>query len=105
MTTTAAEIVFGDTNSNWSKDAMSNKLYIMNIQSYLNHLLQARGHVFLNEVFDMIGAPRTRFGQTNGWVSLPTNPGIVFQVQPLEGNALRITFVVHGEILDELKDE
>jgi hypothetical protein len=31
-------------------------------------MLQSRGHVFLNEIYDLIGVPRTQAGSVVGWV-------------------------------------
>lgn len=55
-------------NVNWHKDAEVNKLFIMCQQNHANHLLSARGHVFLNEVYDMLGIERSQAGQVVGWV-------------------------------------
>lgn len=55
-------------NPNWQKNAEVNKLFIMAQQNYANHLLGARGHVFLNEIYDMLGIERSQAGQVVGWV-------------------------------------
>ena len=37
-------------------------------QQYANDKLIAQGHLFLNEVYDMLGLPRTKAGAIVGWV-------------------------------------
>jgi len=53
---------------NWVKNAELNRLFIQCQQTYANNLLQARGHIFLNEIYDMLGIDRTQAGQVVGWV-------------------------------------
>lgn len=55
-------------NANWTKDAELNRIFLQLQQNYCNHLLQSRGHVFLNEVYDQLGLERSRAGQVVGWV-------------------------------------
>ena len=43
-------------------------------ENYANDLLKTRGHLFLNEVYDMLGIPRTQAGQIVGWVYDEKNP-------------------------------
>ena len=45
-----------------------NMSYVVGVQRTLNYLLQARGHVFLNEAYDALGIPRTPAGAVVGWV-------------------------------------
>lgn len=52
----------------WEKDPELNRIYITCQQNYANNILHARGHLFLNEVYDMLGIPRTKAGAVVGWV-------------------------------------
>lgn len=60
----------------WEKDPEMNLYYVRTQQAYANDLLKARGHLFLNEVYDMFGIPRTKAGAQVGWVYDEKNPGI-----------------------------
>lgn len=52
----------------WDKDAEYNLMFLKNQQSHANKVLKERGHLFLNEVYDMLGIPRTRAGNEVGWI-------------------------------------
>ena len=65
---------FDETCTGWVRDAERNKFFLMRQQDYANELLKSRGHLFLNEVLDMIGAQRTEAGQIVGWVYKENNP-------------------------------
>lgn len=65
---------FDDGCLGWEKDAEHNLCHVKHMQSYFNEILQARGHVFLNEVYDAFGIPRTRAGQIVGWVYNTNDP-------------------------------
>ena len=58
----------------WEKNSEYNLMFLRAQQQYANDLLQSRGHLFLNEVYDMLGIPRTKAGQVVGWVYSKTNP-------------------------------
>lgn len=66
--------IFDDGNTGWEKDAEYNLMFLRRQQEYANELLRAKGHVFLNEVYDMLGFPRTKPGQIVGWVYNEKNP-------------------------------
>lgn len=61
-------IVFDDGNPGWDKDPEITKYFLVQQQNWANEMLRSRGHLFLNEVYDMLGARRTQAGQVVGWV-------------------------------------
>lgn len=59
---------FDESSSNWSRERAYNQMFLKCQEQYANDLLRSRGHLFLNEVHDMLGVPRTRAGAVVGWV-------------------------------------
>ena len=59
---------FDDGCTGWDKDADYNLMFLRKQQAHANDMLQAKGYLFLNEVYDMLGIPRTKAGQVVGWV-------------------------------------
>ena len=55
-------------SSEWKSDLSLNQMFVQTQQNYANNLLKARGHVFLNEVYDMLGMERSKAGAVVGWV-------------------------------------
>lgn len=60
--------LFGEGNKNFRLGPEYNRVFIQCQQNYANDLLNSRGHLFLNEVYDMLGLEREPFGQIVGWV-------------------------------------
>lgn len=52
----------------WTKDSEYNLCFLKIQQEYANELLKRRGHLFLNEVYDMLDIPRTKAGAVMGWI-------------------------------------
>jgi len=59
---------FDGSSPSWNKDPEYNLVFLKCQQNYANDLLHARGHVFLNEVYDMLGIPRSKAGTVVGWL-------------------------------------
>lgn len=60
--------LYDETNRNWAKTHVINQLFIQCQQQYANDKLRAQGHLFLNEVYDMLGMERSSPGAVVGWV-------------------------------------
>lgn len=58
----------------WHEDHELRLLFLRQTQNYANDLLKLRGHVFLNDVYDMLGFQRSKAGQLVGWVYDEKNP-------------------------------
>ena len=65
---------FDEANPYWQKDPEYNFMFLKSQQQYANDLLKARGRLFLNEVYEMLGIDKTKAGQIVGWVYNPENP-------------------------------
>ena len=61
-------IVFCEGNTGWTKNAELNKAFLIQQQNWANDKLRLRGYLTLNEVYEMVGAPTTAYGQIAGWV-------------------------------------
>ena len=59
---------FDEANINWDKSPEQNMYFLKMVQNQMNDKLKARGHVFLNEVYDALGFDRSEAGQLVGWV-------------------------------------
>lgn len=59
---------FDEYSIHWEKDPELNKLFVQCQQNFANQLLLTKGHLFLNEVYDMLGIERSGAGQVVGWL-------------------------------------
>ena len=65
---------FDDGCKGWTKDPEMNLFFLKQTQNWANERLQAKGHLFLNDVYEMIGIPKTSAGQIVGWVYDENHP-------------------------------
>lgn len=59
---------FDEYAGTWSKDPEYNYIFLRCQQQWANDMLKARGHLFLNEVYDSLGLQRTKAGSVVGWI-------------------------------------
>ncbi|MCA1800666.1 MAG: DUF6353 family protein, partial [Actinobacteria bacterium] len=107
---------FDEGSTVWSRERDYNRLRIRAIQNYANDMLKARGHLFLNEVYDELGLPRSRAGAVVGWVMSKSGDNFVdFGIYNQENERARafvngqeqsilLDFNVDGVIYDLLED-
>jgi len=60
--------LFDEHSSSWNDDPTYNLVFLRAQQQILTDRLRAKGHLFLNEVYDDLGLERTPAGQVVGWV-------------------------------------
>lgn len=68
---------FDDRCNDWKRNAEYNRAFLHCQQNFANDKLRMNGHIFLNEVYDALGIPRTKEGQVVGWVLDGNGDGFV----------------------------
>lgn len=107
---------FDATSTEWTKDPEANKALLYSAQARCNNLLRANGHLFLNEVFDELGMPRTQAGAIVGWCLGYGDDEVDFGLENSHSEAARrfingyeavalLDFNVDGIIWDKIKCE
>ena len=73
----AKYIAVFDRNSPYFRhdDDDANLTKVRIVQNFANDRLTINGHVFLNEIYDDLGLPRTKAGAVTGWIYDPNNLG------------------------------
>jgi hypothetical protein len=61
-------VEFDSRSCHWDKNPELNRLFIQCVENFANKLLNVRGHVFLNEIYDRLDVERTVAGSVVGWV-------------------------------------
>lgn len=59
---------FDEGNPCWTKDSEYNLMFLKYQQNHCCDMLKFRGHLFLNDVYNQLGLPKTKAGQMIGWV-------------------------------------
>lgn len=106
---------FDEYSPYWQKNPEFNLFYLRGKQGYFNEYLNARGYVFLNEVYRELGIQETQVGNLVGWVAGSNNGDgyIDFGIYDLQNEDARafvnglersilLDFNVDGVILDIL---
>lgn len=61
-------------NPNWQTSNEYNLMFLKAQQNYANDKLKAKGYLYLNEVYEMLGLPISKEGQIVGWIYNEDNP-------------------------------
>lgn len=96
-----------DQNSpNWQREQDYNLVFFRAQEQWFNDVLRAKGHLFLNEVYDALGLSRTRAGAICGWWYAGQKEVDVTMdiVGPDKDGAYVLDFNVEGVIWDRLPD-
>jgi hypothetical protein len=92
---------FDGRNPNWVRMPDYNVVFLRQAQNYLNEQYRIRGHLFLNEVFDILGFPRTGAGAVLGWV-FGENEDVLLDWELNEDGSFDITVNPPGTIFDQI---
>lgn len=65
---------FDDGCLGWDKNPEYSLMFLNQQQNYANEKLKRQGYLFINDVYEMLGIPKCREGQTHGWVYDEKNP-------------------------------
>jgi len=91
---------FDESCPDFTKSPENNLHFLRLQQAAANEKLKIQGHLFLNEVYDMLGIPRTKAGAVVGWLypadryeSLQLNGFVDFGIYDAWANARRADFV------------
>lgn len=61
-------VFFDECCRNWDKDPEYNKMFLLRQQAHATDRLRAKGYLYLNDVYEMIGVDKTEIGTRVGWV-------------------------------------
>lgn len=104
---------FDESNPNWDKNPEYSLFFLKAKETAANSILQSRGHIFLNEVFEMLSMPHSQLGAVVGWVKGNGDDRVDFGLYDQskvavrrfvngDANIIPLEFNCDGIILDKL---
>ena len=105
--------VFDERSPKWLPDSEYNQMHLTMLQQDATQKLKSNGYIFLNEVYEMLGLPKTKAGQVVGWTYDEKNPigdnFVDFDIYSIRNadfingykNSVLLDFNVDGVILDK----
>ena len=105
---------FDSSSDQWVKnDPTGNRYFLQCQQNRANDILQTKGYLFLNEVYEMLGLPATDVGSIVGWIKGLGDDYVDFHIYQDESEAGRrfvngyedvilLDFNVDGVVYDKL---
>lgn len=103
-------VYFDSKSRNYETNFDYNRMFLKAQQAFANDKLQARGHIFLNEVLDDLDLPRTPAGQIVGWTKDGPDGYVNFRILEVEREtedgqlepAILLDFNVEGDIWSKM---
>lgn len=65
---------FDESCKGWTKSPEDNLRFLKMTQAWANKKLQAEGYLYLNEVYEALGIPKTKAGHVVGWIYDEAHP-------------------------------
>lgn len=65
---------FAEGCTGWTKNPELNLLFLRQQQNFANERLKTKGYLYLNEVYEMLGIPKSKDGHVVGWIYDDTDP-------------------------------
>lgn len=95
---------FDESSYNWSPQMEYNVIFLRAQNAYANDLLAVRGHLFLNDIYDGLGLPRTSIGAVCGWYRTDDEVDYVGfgEMEPSTDGSIRLEFNAQGVILGHI---
>ena len=113
---TSTEFKFQDPMK-YKPDWDANITFLKLQESFANTRLEREGYLFLNDVYDMLGIPKTKAGQVVGWIYDPEDKSIdnrisfgIFEprnhrtINGYEEECILLDFNVDGVIIDKVRN-
>lgn len=101
---------FDKKSRNYETNNDYNMMFLKAQEAFANDKLQARGHLFLNEVYDDLDLPRTPAGQIVGWTKNGPDGYVNFRILEVDREmedghyepALLLDFNVEGNVWEKI---
>jgi hypothetical protein len=65
---------FDESCKGWTKSAEDNLRCLKMVQAWANRKLQSEGYLYLNDVYEALGIPKTKAGHVVGWIYDEAHP-------------------------------
>lgn len=65
---------FDESCKGWTKSPEDNLRFLKMVQAWANKKLQAEGYLYLNDVYEALGIPKTKAGHVVGWIFDEVHP-------------------------------
>lgn len=100
---------FDERDPAWQNDPDFNALFVKCNRDYMYAKLKAQGYLFLNDVYEVLGLPKTRRGQVGGWIfDEEKTEGDLWTAETISKGSHQVellTFTIEKDILNALPND